>query len=41
MKNELKTAVRYIEANRETMSDKEALELLIKAIKKIAAEAVV
>ncbi|WP_263315955.1 hypothetical protein [Bacillus swezeyi] len=39
MKNKLKIAVRHIEVNRETMSDKAALDLFIKAIKKIIAEA--
>ncbi|MFT0803319.1 hypothetical protein VSK91_22075 [Bacillus swezeyi] len=39
MKNKLKIAVHHIEVNRETMSDKAALDLLIKAVKKIAAEA--
>lgn len=41
MKNKLKNAVHYIEANRDEMGDKKALDLLIKALKKIAAEAFV
>ncbi|MEC0764971.1 hypothetical protein P8898_21995 [Bacillus haynesii] len=41
MKNKLKNAVQYIEANRDEMGDKKALDLLIKALKKIAAEAAV
>ncbi|MED2945524.1 hypothetical protein P4284_23470 [Bacillus swezeyi] len=41
MKNKLKNAVHYIEANRDEMGDKKALDLLIKAIKKIAAESAV
>nr|MDH3154354.1 hypothetical protein [Bacillus licheniformis] len=35
MKNKLKNAVHYIEANRDEMGDKKALDLLIKALKKI------
>jgi len=39
MKDKLKIAVHHIEVNRETMNDKAALDLFIKAIKKIIAEA--
>ncbi|MFC8150419.1 hypothetical protein ACFUP3_12000 [Bacillus paralicheniformis] len=39
MEDKLKITVHHIEVNRETMSDKAALDLFIKAIKKIIAEA--
>ncbi|WP_302052523.1 hypothetical protein [Bacillus licheniformis] len=39
MKDKLKIAVHHIEVNRDEMGEKKVLDLLIKAIKKIAAEA--
>ncbi|GIN68487.1 MULTISPECIES: hypothetical protein [Bacillus] len=41
MKDTLKIAINFIEVNRKELGDKKALDMLLKAIKKIAAEAAV